>query len=43
MHLGPQLVISCYGTDLLGHDVPQGYGCVRVPTTPGRSKKIVAS
>ncbi|PAV62017.1 hypothetical protein WR25_00584 [Diploscapter pachys] len=38
----PQLVISCYGTDFLGHDVSQGYGCVRVPTTPGSHTREVA-
>lgn len=33
---GPQLVISCYGLDVFGHDVVRGYGAVHVPTSPGR-------
>ena len=34
---GPQLVVSVYGHDVFGNDVPRGYGVVHVPITPGRS------
>jgi hypothetical protein len=36
VHGWPQLAISVYGINLLGRDVIQGYGCVHLPTTPGR-------
>lgn len=36
LHTGPQLVISCYGLDVFGHDVVRGYGAIHVPTSPGR-------
>jgi len=32
----PQLVISCYGTDLFGRDVIRGYGTTYLPITPGQ-------
>ncbi|KAK6042799.1 B9 protein [Cooperia oncophora] len=32
----PQIVFSCYGNDLLGHDVVRGYGALPIPTIPGR-------
>lgn len=32
----PQLVVSVYGVDGLGRDVPHGYGSVHVPTCAGR-------
>lgn len=33
---GPQLVISCYGTDAFGRDVVRGYGAVHLPISPGK-------
>jgi len=32
----PQLVVSCYGEDMLGRDVVRGYGNVHLPVTPGQ-------
>ncbi|KAK3726946.1 hypothetical protein QZH41_014795, partial [Actinostola sp. cb2023] len=37
----PQLVISCYGLDVFGHDVVRGYGAVHIPTTPGSNTREV--
>jgi len=37
-HAGPQLVVSVYGYDVFGKDVPRGYGVVHLPITPGRSE-----
>lgn len=37
---GPQLVFSCYGNDLLGHDVVRGYGALPIPTQPGRYGRL---
>jgi len=34
----PQIVISCYGTDMLGRDVVRGYGSTHLPITPGQHK-----
>ena len=34
---GPQLVVSVYGYDVFGNDVPRGYGVIHLPITPGRS------
>jgi len=34
--VGPQLVVSVYGYDVFGNDVPRGYGVIHVPITPGR-------
>jgi len=34
----PQLVISCYGTDLFGRDVIRGYGTAHLPVTPGQHR-----
>jgi B9 domain-containing protein 1 len=31
----PQIIVSVYGTDLLGRDVVRGYGCVHFPRVPG--------
>ena len=36
--LGPQLVVSVYGYDVFGNDVPRGYGVIHLPITPGRSE-----
>ena len=33
---GPQIIVQCFGQDLLGHDVIRGYGGVHIPMTPGR-------
>ncbi|KAK6029942.1 B9 protein [Ostertagia ostertagi] len=35
----PQLVFSCYGNDLFGHDVVRGYGALPIPTIPGSGKR----
>uniref|UniRef100_A0AC35UI04 Aminotran_1_2 domain-containing protein n=1 Tax=Rhabditophanes sp. KR3021 TaxID=114890 RepID=A0AC35UI04_9BILA len=37
----PQIVISCYGSDLFGHDIIYGYGCVHLPTVSGTSKLTI--
>lgn len=37
----PQLVFSCYGNDLLGHDVVRGYGALPIPTQPGSHIRVV--
>ncbi|KAK6054576.1 B9 protein [Cooperia oncophora] len=37
----PQIVFSCYGNDLLGHDVVRGYGALPIPTIPGSHVRIV--
>ncbi|KAL6736067.1 hypothetical protein Aduo_006457 [Ancylostoma duodenale] len=37
----PQLVFSCYGHDLLGHDVIRGYGALPIPTVPGSHVRVV--
>lgn len=34
----PQLVISCYGTDMFGRDVTRGYGTMHLPISPGQHK-----
>jgi len=34
--IGPQLVVSVYGYDVFGNDVPRGYGVTHIPITPGR-------
>ena len=36
VYVGPQLVVSVYGYDVFGRDVPRGYGVTHVPITPGR-------
>jgi len=30
-------VVSVYGYDVFGNDVPRGYGVIHLPITPGRS------
>jgi B9 domain-containing protein 1 len=35
---GPQLVLSCYGKDVFGHDIIRGYAVVHLPMKPGRQK-----
>ena len=40
-HVGPQLVVSVYGYDVFGRDVPRGYGVIHVPITPGRLVVII--
>ncbi|PIO60390.1 hypothetical protein TELCIR_18112, partial [Teladorsagia circumcincta] len=37
----PQLVFSCYGNDLFGHDVVRGYGALPIPTIPGSHIRTV--
>ena len=37
----PQLVIQCKGPNLLGKEVIKAYGCVHIPTTPGRHTRFV--
>ncbi|XGW08570.1 hypothetical protein V3C99_011135 [Haemonchus contortus] len=37
----PQLVFSCYGNDLFGHDVVRGYGALPIPTVPGSHIRTV--
>jgi len=32
----PQLVINCFTIDSEGNEIIKGYGCVHVPTSPGR-------
>ncbi|KAF4514162.1 UNVERIFIED_CONTAM: hypothetical protein B566_EDAN019279 [Ephemera danica] len=39
--LGPQLVISVYGSDIFGNDVVRGYGWCHVPFTSGSSTKRI--
>lgn len=34
----PQIVLSVYGSDAFGHDVPRGYGRVHIPPIPGRHR-----
>eukprot|EP01006_Ploeotia_vitrea_P026784 TRINITY_DN59729_c2_g1_i1.p2 TRINITY_DN59729_c2_g1~~TRINITY_DN59729_c2_g1_i1.p2 ORF type:complete len:167 (-),score=80.75 TRINITY_DN59729_c2_g1_i1:58-558(-) len=41
VHGWPQLVISCYGINMLGKDVIRGYGAVHLPTTPGRHTRYI--
>ena len=36
VHGWPQLVLSCYGPDVLGRDVVRGYGAVHIPRQPGQ-------
>ncbi|VDO25714.1 unnamed protein product [Brugia timori] len=38
---GPQIVLTCYGSDFFGNDVVCGYGAVHIPTVPGRSVKRI--
>mmetsp|Transcript_53740 Transcript_53740/g.117256 ORF Transcript_53740/g.117256 Transcript_53740/m.117256 type:complete len:207 (+) Transcript_53740:201-821(+) len=41
-HGWPQLVVSVYGTDYLGHsDVILGYGAVHLPMSPGRHELYI--
>ena len=35
-YIGPQIVISVYGLNLLGRDEVRGYGAIHLPITPGR-------
>ncbi|KJH43697.1 B9 protein [Dictyocaulus viviparus] len=37
----PQLVLSCYGNDFLGHVVIRGYGALPIPTVPGSHIRVV--
>uniref|UniRef100_A0A0K0CWV3 B9 domain-containing protein 1 n=1 Tax=Angiostrongylus cantonensis TaxID=6313 RepID=A0A0K0CWV3_ANGCA len=37
----PQMVLSCFGNDLLGHDVVRGYGALPIPTIPGSHTRVV--
>lgn len=34
--VGPQLVVSVYGLNMLGRDEVRGYGAVHLPISPGR-------
>ncbi len=34
---GPQIVLSCYGTDVFGNEVVRGYTSCHIPITAGRS------
>ncbi|KAI3380691.1 hypothetical protein SNEBB_004462 [Seison nebaliae] len=38
----PQIVVSCYGPDMLGRDVVRGYGSVHLPMSPGRHYRRIA-
>lgn len=38
VHGWPQIVLSVYGFDAFGHDVPRGYGSVHIPPIPGRHR-----
>uniref|UniRef100_A0A0N4ZYA2 B9 domain-containing protein 1 n=1 Tax=Parastrongyloides trichosuri TaxID=131310 RepID=A0A0N4ZYA2_PARTI len=37
----PQIIFSCYGYDMFGHDIIIGYGSVHIPTTPGVTELTV--
>uniref|UniRef100_A0A1I8EDK0 B9 domain-containing protein 1 n=1 Tax=Wuchereria bancrofti TaxID=6293 RepID=A0A1I8EDK0_WUCBA len=38
---GPQIVLTCYGSDFFGNDVVCGYGAIHIPTVPGRSVRRI--
>eukprot|EP00955_Chlamydomonas_euryale_P082093 363670-Chlamydomonas_euryale.AAC.5 len=37
----PQLIVAVYGLDAFGRDVIKGYGCMHLPTSPGRYVKAI--
>lgn len=37
----PQVVLTVYSINAAGKDVVRGYGCVHIPTTPGRHVRYV--
>lgn len=37
----PQVVLTVYGINMMGKDVVRGYGCMHLPTVPGRYVRYV--